>query len=76
MLANHIGYTVGALSGNLYRWLNRQVMMIIFTMFIALSTYMMPFYGAVWGIFVAIVLNGVGCGAWDAAHSVSNQQLI
>ena len=70
VVANNIGYTSGALAGYIYKWVNRQLMLIIFTLFISLTTLVLPHYGSTLWIFVAISINGIGCGAWDAANSV------
>jgi len=58
VVANNIGYTAGALAGYLYKWLNRQVMLVIFSLFISLTTFVVPHYQWVWLIFVAITING------------------
>lgn len=70
VVANNIGYTAGALAGYLYKWVNRQLSLVVFTLFISLTTFGFAHYGNVIFIFIAISINGIGCGAWDAANSV------
>lgn len=62
-----VGYLLGALAGWLYKWLNRQLMLGLFILLMAGTVAVLPHYGTLALAFPALVLNGIGGGAWDSA---------
>lgn len=65
-----LGYLLGSLSGALYKWLNRQLTIVVLVTVLAVTTTMVPYYGQLWGLFLAITLNGIGGGTWDSNNNV------
>src|SRR5699024_7095837 len=53
----------------LYRWLNRQLVVIVFMFIVAATTIVAPFCGSVGLLFFAIICNGMGSGVWDSSQS-------
>lgn len=56
--------------GWLYKWLNRQLTLIVFISIHAITIALVPFLGAVWALYVNMVVNGIGGGAWDSSNSI------
>lgn len=69
LIANNVGYMFGALAGYLYLWLNRQLMLTIFSALIAVTSLLIPHYGYLAITFVALTVNGLGGGAWDSSNT-------
>lgn len=76
LVANSVGYLLGALSAALLlttsvgqRLLNRQLLLAGVSSLIAATSLLVPHYGGPWTLCTAMLLNGVGGGAWDAAHT-------
>ena len=65
-----LGYLLGSLSGALYKWLNRQLTIVVLVAVLAVTTTLVPFYGRLWALFLAITLNGIGGGTWDSNNNV------
>lgn len=65
-----LGYLLGSLSGSLYRWLNRQLTIVVLVAVLAITTTLVPYYGHLWALFLAITLNGIGGGTWDSNNNV------
>lgn len=64
------GYMLGSLAGWAYRWINRQVLLILFIAVHALTIAIVPFCGHYIALFVVMTLNGIGAGAWDSSNSI------
>lgn len=76
LVANSVGYLLGALSAALVlttslgqRLLNRQLLLAAFSSLIAVTSLFVPHYFHTWVLCGAMLLNGMGGGAWDAAHT-------
>ena len=69
-VATGIGYLIGSLASYLYRHFNRQLMLILFVMLMAVTITFLPHYGLFYIALPALVLNGIGSGAWDSATSI------
>ncbi|KAI2805923.1 hypothetical protein BLOT_004933 [Blomia tropicalis] len=67
---NSLGYLLGSISGSLYKWLNRQLTIVILVSSLAFTTSLVPYYGSLWLLFVCMVLNGIGGGTWDSNNNV------
>lgn len=69
-VAMGVGYLIGSLASYLYRYFNRQLMLIFFVLLMAGSIAFLPYYGSLLFALAALVLNGIGSGAWDSATSI------
>jgi len=57
------------LAGWLYKWLNRQLMLAFFVFLLTGSVALIPHYGHLSIALVALCLNGIGDGGYDAGSS-------
>jgi hypothetical protein len=60
-----IGYCVGAMSGFLFKYVNRQMMCVIMLAFVGLARVSMPHLPGIVYYCVACFLLGIGSGCWD-----------
>lgn len=69
-VATGVGYLLGSLSSYTYKYLNRQLMLIGFILLMAVTIAGVPHYGGLEVALPALVLYGIGSGAWDSATSI------
>ena len=69
-VATGLGYLIGSLASYTYGRLNRQLMLIAFVLLMAVTMALLPRYGHLGLALPALVLSGIGSGAWDAATSI------
>ncbi|XP_054166829.1 sodium-dependent glucose transporter 1A-like [Oppia nitens] len=70
LIMNNIGYLSGALFGLLYKYVNRQLVIVITMTSMATSIALMPHSSSIAMLFFYQYLNGLGAGVWDAANNV------
>lgn len=66
-MANTVGMLLGSLCGYLFRWINRQLAIIVFLSMIVVTTFFIPYYPNFYYAIVSFIFNGIGGGAWNAA---------
>ncbi|CAG2172135.1 unnamed protein product [Oppiella nova] len=64
------GYLLGSLSGFLYKYINRQLMLVFMTVILAVFTALMPFCTNIWLLYLSVFINSIGGGAWDSGNAV------
>ncbi|CAG2104657.1 unnamed protein product [Medioppia subpectinata] len=64
------GYLVGSLAGFLYKYINRQLVLIIGTTIMAIFAAMAPFCTHLWLLYGCHVLAWVGAGVWESSNTV------
>lgn len=65
-----LGYMLGSFVGWLYRWVNRQVLILIFIAVHAITIAMVPFCGHLWLLLLNMTFNGMGAGSWDSSNNI------
>jgi len=60
------GLCLGSLVYPLYKYANRQLLLVFFVLIVSVTIALTPHYGNLWIAYGGMVLNGIGCGAWDA----------
>ena len=54
----------------MYRYINRQLCLTFFVLLLAATLVFLPSYGKLWIMFVMMIVNNIGAGAWDSSTSV------
>ncbi|XP_046914855.2 sodium-dependent glucose transporter 1A [Dermatophagoides farinae] len=65
-----LGYMIGSLGGIVYKWLNRQLVLITLVATMAVMIAFTPYFGSIELFFVATALLSIGGGCWDSAINV------
>ncbi|CAG2102989.1 unnamed protein product, partial [Medioppia subpectinata] len=65
-----VGYMIGSLSGFLYRWINRQITLIIMTVIMGVFCALMPICTNLWQLYLCYFTLSLGSGAWDSSNAV------
>ncbi|OTF79734.1 hypothetical protein BLA29_005511, partial [Euroglyphus maynei] len=64
------GYTIGSLTGFIYKWINRQLVIIIMVTIMAILIAYTPYYTSVYELFIATLIIGIGSGSWESSNTV------
>ncbi|UXI14491.1 uncharacterized protein NH340_JMT00434 [Sarcoptes scabiei] len=64
------GYLIGSLSGNLYKWINRQLFLIGMILCISITIVFVPYYSLYQLLFFGVTLNGIAGGSWDSSNNL------
>ena len=70
VICNLVGYCVGALSGFLFKYINRQIMCIIMITIVGVAKASMPHLPNIGFLYGAFLALGIGSGCWDVSQSV------
>ncbi|CAG2108049.1 unnamed protein product [Medioppia subpectinata] len=68
--ASGVGFLVGSLSGFLYKYINRQLTIVVMVSMMAIFGGLYPWCPSIWWLYGASAVGGVGAGAWDSASSI------
>ncbi|CAG2107943.1 unnamed protein product [Medioppia subpectinata] len=65
-----VGYVIGSMAGFLYKYIDRQVTMIVMSFCMAIFTTLIPFCPNIWLLYLCSFIACIGGGAWDSSTSV------
>ncbi|KAH7641063.1 hypothetical protein HUG17_8532 [Dermatophagoides farinae] len=64
------GYMIGSLTGFIYKWINRQLVLIFMVATMAFLIAYTPYYSSIYQLFVATLIIGIGSGSWESSNTV------
>src|SRR2546422_875945 len=66
----NFGYCIGAISGFLYKYINRQLTLVVLLILHSITKPLPPHFPHVYLLFANMFLTGLGMGAWDNSQNV------
>ncbi|XP_054161899.1 sodium-dependent glucose transporter 1A-like [Oppia nitens] len=66
----HLSFMMGSLFGFLYKYIDRQIILITLLLIKAGATFLIPYSQQLWHLYLFIGLYGLGSGAWNSGNRV------
>lgn len=66
----YVAFLFGSFANFLYKYLNRQLVLVLFVLIISVTIGILPHLGAIWAAYLVMACFGIGSGAWEAGNSM------